>query len=211
MILRFLPGLLWRRTISTNRPSSLSKCCLSCLTKAILRDRHLFWVHLPTGPTAMATTQKTAIDEQPSHKFSGQSHPICRQQYHAKTGVAFETCLGKNAGQYRNTMLAMAIQLSDKDFSDATEAVLTDHLVQTNKSGAQKKVADKELFNRYVLSPRIALENLSPWRSFLNESFGAEIVQSSQNDVSVLTSWIRENIRIDNTRIPRRSKDLQYR
>jgi len=108
-------------------------------------------------------------------------------------------------------MLAMAIQLSDKDFSDATEAVLTDHLVQTNKSGAQKKVADKELFNRYVLSPRIALENLSPWRSFLNESFGAEIVQSSQNDVSVLTSWIRENIRIDNTRIPRRSKDLQYR
>ncbi len=106
--------------------------------------------------------------------------------------------LEKNAGQYRNTMLAMAIQLADKDFSDATEAILTDHLVQTNQSGAQNRVADKEIFNRYVLSPRIALENLSPWRSFLNEAFGAEIVKSAQNDVTVLTSWIRENIRIDN-------------
>jgi transglutaminase-like putative cysteine protease len=105
--------------------------------------------------------------------------------------------LEKNAATYRSTVLEMAIQLSDKDFSDVPESILTDHLVQTTQSGLQKLVASKELFPRYVLSPRIALEKLSTWRSFLSTSFGTEMAQKSRNDISVLTNWIRENIRIN--------------
>ena len=105
--------------------------------------------------------------------------------------------LEKNGSQYRSTVLELAIQISDKDFSDAPESVLTDHLVQTAKSGVQKMVASKEMFNRYVLSPRIGLENLSPWRSFLSASFGEEMAQSTRNDVSVLIAWIRDNIKIN--------------
>ena len=105
--------------------------------------------------------------------------------------------LEKNAPQYRSTVLELANQLADKDFSDTPEAILTDHLVQTAQAGAQKMVTDKELFNRYVLSPRIAIENLSPWRSFLKASLGAEMEQSARTDISVLTKWIRENITIN--------------
>ncbi len=105
--------------------------------------------------------------------------------------------LENNATSYRSTVLELAIQLADKDFSDASESILTDHLVQTAKSGVQKLVPSKELFTRYVLSPRIALENLSKWRSFLNDAFGSEMAQSTRNDISVLTSWIRENISIN--------------
>lgn len=105
--------------------------------------------------------------------------------------------LEKNAASYRNTVLEMAIQLSDKDYSDATESILTDHLVQTANSGAKELVSSKELFTRYVLSPRIALENLSPWRSFLSQSLGSEMAGSTRNDISVLINWIRENIRIN--------------
>ena len=105
--------------------------------------------------------------------------------------------LEKNAPQYRSTVLELANQLADKDFSDTQEAILTDHLVQTAQAGAQIMVTDKELFNRYVLSPRIALENLSPWRSFLKASLGAEMEQSARTDISVLTKWIRENITIN--------------
>jgi len=47
------------------------------------------------------------------------------------------------------------------------------------------------------LSPRIAIENLSPWRSFLKASLGAEMEQSARTDISVLTKWIRENITIN--------------
>jgi len=105
--------------------------------------------------------------------------------------------LEKNVSAYRSTVLELAINLADKDFSDVPEAVLTDHLVQTAQSGSQKLVPSKELFSRYVLAPRIALENLSPWRSFLSNAFGAEITQSVRYDISVLINWIRENIRIN--------------
>jgi transglutaminase-like putative cysteine protease len=105
--------------------------------------------------------------------------------------------LEKNSSQYRNSVLELAIQIADKDYSDAPESILTDHLVQTAKSEAQKLVPSKELFTRYVLSPRISLENLSPWRSFLSNAFGAEMAQSTRNDISVLTNWIRENIGIN--------------
>lgn len=107
------------------------------------------------------------------------------------------TYLGKNAASYRSTVLELAIQLADKDYSDAPEAILTDHLAQTAQLGLQKLVPSKELFTRYILSPRIALENLSPWRSFLNKAFNAEMAQSTRNDISALTNWIRENIRVN--------------
>jgi len=105
--------------------------------------------------------------------------------------------LEKNAAQYRSTLLEMAIQLADKDYSDTPESILTDHLVQTATSGLQKLVPSKELFTKYVLAPRIALENLSPWRSFLATSFGPEMANSTRNDISALTNWIRENIRVN--------------
>jgi len=105
--------------------------------------------------------------------------------------------LEKNAITYRSTVLELAIQLADKDYSDAPESILTDHLVQTAQSGIQKLVPSKELFTKYVLAPRIALENLSSWRSFLNKAFNAEMAQSTRNDISALTNWIRENIRIN--------------
>ena len=105
--------------------------------------------------------------------------------------------LEKNAPAYRSTVLELAIQLADKDYSDAPESILTDHLVQTSQSGTQKLVPSKELFTKYVLAPRIALENLSAWRSFLASSFGPEMAQSTRNDISALTNWIRENIHIN--------------
>ena len=105
--------------------------------------------------------------------------------------------LEKNAPQYRSTVLDLAIQISDKDFSDTPESILTDHLVQVAKSGGQKPGISKEIFNRYILSPRIGLEILTPWRSFLATSLGTDLVQSSKNDITLLTKWIRENVQVN--------------
>jgi transglutaminase-like putative cysteine protease len=105
--------------------------------------------------------------------------------------------LEKNASANRNTVLELAIQLADKDYSDVPEAILTDHLVQTAQLGLKKLVPQKELFTKYVLGPRIALENLSAWRSFLANSFGPELANSARTDISALTNWIRANIRIN--------------
>jgi hypothetical protein len=105
--------------------------------------------------------------------------------------------LEKNSSDYRSTVLAMAGQLADKDLSDAPESILTDHLVRTQEAGSKNLVADKELFTKYVLNPRIALENLSSWRGFLRVAFGDEMEKAARTDVSVLTEWIRKNITIN--------------
>ena len=105
--------------------------------------------------------------------------------------------LEKNAHSYRNLLLELPIQISDKDFADVQESVLTDHLIQTVQSGVQKFTPSKEIFTRYVLSPRISLEQLSPWRSFLNKAFGEEMAEETRHEIAVLTSWIRQNIRLD--------------
>jgi hypothetical protein len=100
--------------------------------------------------------------------------------------------LEKNHRDYRKNLLALADQLSDKDFSDASEATLTDHLRNVKDEGNM----EREIFTRYVLSPRIYLENLSPWRSFLAKNMG-ELEGSAQRDIGVLVRWIREHIQVD--------------
>jgi len=104
--------------------------------------------------------------------------------------------LEKNAVKYRSTVLALADQLSNKDFSDVTESILTDHLEQISNSKVRKLVPSDELFTKFVLSPRIGQEKPSAWRGFLSRSFGDQFAQATRNDISVLTNWILKNITI---------------
>jgi hypothetical protein len=108
-----------------------------------------------------------------------------------------EAYLEKNTATYRSTALEMANQIADKDFSDTPESILTDHLVQTEQSGIRNMVPSTELYTKYILNPRIALENLSPWRSFLVSAFGQEMAQATRNNISVITKWINDNITVN--------------
>lgn len=105
--------------------------------------------------------------------------------------------LEKNSGKNRNYVLKLASQISDKDLSDTREQVLTGHLeaalAQPRLSGVPEDV-----FIQYVLAPRISLELLTPWRSFLVKEFGKDFALQAQKDISVLTTWIRDHITIDN-------------
>ena len=100
--------------------------------------------------------------------------------------------LEKNHKNHPTDLLALAIQLSDKDYSDVPEVILTDHLKETRNI----KSVGREEFERYILSPRIDLENLSPWRSFLRNNMG-QMEQDVQKDISILIRWINENIHVD--------------
>jgi hypothetical protein len=100
--------------------------------------------------------------------------------------------LEKNSENYRSYVLALASVLSDKDCSDAREAVLTDHL----RESLAVEGINRETFVKYILSPRIDLENLSPWRSFLRKKMSF-LEPSVKTDMAVLIRWIKENIRID--------------
>jgi hypothetical protein len=99
--------------------------------------------------------------------------------------------LEKNAGRYKSNLLALLMQLSDKDLSDASESVLTGHLRRTVRPDS----LEQTVFEKYVLSPRIADENLTDWRGFLREKMN--ISGSGKIDPLLLARWIKTNITLD--------------
>lgn len=105
--------------------------------------------------------------------------------------------LESNSVKYRNYMLPFLGQISDKDFSDTKASILSDHLAVAMAEARQPGIPE-EIYVKYVLGPRMSIEFLTPWRSFLKKSLGQQLATDTQKDISVLTNWIRKNIRIDN-------------
>ncbi len=101
-----------------------------------------------------------------------------------------------NQKNVRKLVMPLTYGISDKDLSDTKASVLTDHLLQTVGTATVEEMASP-LFEKYVLAPRMDLEILSPWRSFLMKNLGAEMAAKSKKDIGTLTSWINKNIRID--------------
>jgi len=101
-----------------------------------------------------------------------------------------------NKIHYRNTFLHLLYGISDKDLSDTRASTLTDHLTTALARGKSPDLTN-ERFIDDILAPRIALEQLSPWRSFLSQKLDKELAEAAKKDISVLTSWIKTNIRID--------------
>jgi transglutaminase-like putative cysteine protease len=101
-----------------------------------------------------------------------------------------------NQASARKLLFPLTYGISDKDLSDTRAAVLTDHLVQALATAKPEEV-NSGFYEKYVLAPRVDLELLSPWRSFLWKHLGAEMIADTRQDINVLTNWIRTNIRID--------------
>ncbi len=105
--------------------------------------------------------------------------------------------LENNSAKYRHYILPFLGQISDKDFSDTKAAILTDHLTVAMDEARSSGIPE-DIFVKYVLAPRMSIEFLTPWRSFLKKSLGDQLAADTRKDISALTNWIRENIRIDN-------------
>ncbi len=89
--------------------------------------------------------------------------------------------------------------LSEKDLRDTPAEYLSDHLVyevfEEGKPFLDKLKRDEEVnfIAKYVLSPRIGIEIIRPWRSFLRSKF--QFPKSEITPVNIIT-WIKDNIRI---------------
>lgn len=109
------------------------------------------------------------------------------------------TYLKENAYFSPSYVLALADQLTEKDLSDSRAAVLTDHLRWATNPLFQDSTIDHDDFVQYVLSPRIATETITPWRSFLLQHFSKEQILAFRKNNSALIQWIADSIRISKT------------
>ncbi|NJK95294.1 MAG: hypothetical protein HC905_10610 [Bacteroidales bacterium] len=108
------------------------------------------------------------------------------------------TFIENNTSKHRRYILPFLTQISDKDFSDTRETILSDQLNSAMDIPRNPEIPE-DIFVKYILSPRMSIEFLTPWRSFLRQSLGEKLAAESRKDISALTSWIRTNINIDNT------------
>ncbi len=102
----------------------------------------------------------------------------------------------RNQSTERQLLLPLTYGVSDKDLSDTRAEILTDHLTGASAIGKPLDLP-KEIFEKYVLAPRIDFEILSPWRNFLQKNLGTEMAAAARKEITVLTEWIKSNIRID--------------
>jgi len=87
--------------------------------------------------------------------------------------------------------------LKDKDLRDTPASFLSDHLVITGSWSYPIPDFHKR-YAQYILSPRIALELIRPWRSFFKEKLSEDFVNRSRSDIQHAINFVRDSIIIDN-------------
>ncbi|MCM1449360.1 MAG: transglutaminase-like domain-containing protein [Clostridiales bacterium] len=89
----------------------------------------------------------------------------------------------------RATAIDMLLNVTEKDRRDIAPEVIIDvvnHVVP-NTSG------NKELYDRYILSPRVEIEYLRPWRKMVSDRFRDNAAKFRKNP-QLIAQWIGENI-----------------
>lgn len=95
----------------------------------------------------------------------------------------------------RTKAILLLQSLTDKDLTDVTPAILADHLRAVDFSTG-------DLFGQYVMSPRIEMEELTPYRSFFEKSIPAADMKKYRKNPEKWVKWVADNIVADQTWYP---------
>lgn len=126
----------------------------------------------------------------------------------ALTGVLVESrgnhdrlaaCLSSLPADHRTTALRLLQAVSEKDRRDIPVEVITDHVLYAPTAGAWSE----EVYNNYVLNPRIENEFLTPWRSVLATAFSDNQRKKFCKDPQRLAEWVGAHIAPADTENPK--------
>lgn len=100
--------------------------------------------------------------------------------------------------EFKNPLLFDYLEsLSEKDLRDTPAEYLSHHMDNGNALGI-KEGTPKDLYAKYIYSPRISVELIRPWRTYIQDTFKDE-VQAMQADPQKIVSYVRDSIKITNT------------
>ena len=107
----------------------------------------------------------------------------------------YQTILDFIAYAEKNDKRQMALNLlkeiSDKDLRDVTMDVLVDNLDYTVEG-------EGEIYNAYILNPRVSSEMIRPYKQELSNYFNKEQAEQFRNNPQELVEWIVANITTNN-------------
>lgn len=98
-----------------------------------------------------------------------------------------------------NKALALEVlkTLTEKDLRDSKAEILNEHFSTALKTIPQH-ISDTAFYAQYVLSPRINIEFIRPWRKELNGYFKDFLSKSQINTVINIKNWVTDSIILDN-------------
>ncbi|WP_419871696.1 transglutaminase domain-containing protein [Candidatus Pristimantibacillus sp. PTI5] len=105
--------------------------------------------------------------------------------------------LRERSSQYGEYPLRLLESMNEKDLTDTFRPALDDHLIG---SLAQRDELPEDLFNRYILCPRVLYEMIKPYKRFFQDLFTEEEARSFREDPMALacmldSEWeIREDL-----------------
>lgn len=103
--------------------------------------------------------------------------------------------------QRANDLLSV---ITDKDLRDISDATLKE--VYTNTP--PNPTLPTEIYNKYILNPRIANEMILPYRRYFNTQITPEQKATWQSDINTLIRWTSQNISIDDNANPQHLRML---
>ena len=116
---------------------------------------------------------------------------VAKSMGNYKTVTAFLLKIPEQEREYAISLLRV---VAEKDLRDTREEILSDHHRNViKKSGPD---FNKDLFNQYVLNPRVANEMLVSWRGYLRDNLPSEIVKNAASDPSIIIAYINKTIKI---------------
>lgn len=98
-------------------------------------------------------------------------------------------CIASLPHDMRERAVDLLLDVTEKDRRDITPEVIADNVL--NVIPKKKINFSDDIYNRYVLSPRIENEGLRPWRSVLSKELAVAGVKA---DAESLVAWIEDNI-----------------
>ncbi len=100
--------------------------------------------------------------------------------------------LGETPREERELAYYLLLGISDKDLRDVNIWVLRDHMKNTVRNGVYD-----EVFRKYILSPRVSNEMLTPYKGFFKRRFSADERKFFAGDPQRWVKWCRDSIRVD--------------
>lgn len=104
---------------------------------------------------------------------------------------SFMEYAGKKNGVKAAALLSV---VSPKDRRDTPRDVFVDHFIYSEETYC----SNSEMFQQYVLNPRIHNELISAYKKTLREFFGRENIAKMAVDIKILANWVSNNITVVN-------------
>lgn len=108
-----------------------------------------------------------------------------------------EKFLKQTAPDKRSVAMRLLGVISAKDLRDTPASILSDHLENT-------PLIESDLYDQYILNPRVSNELLTPYRNALASELKAVLNGDVNQNPQLFVEWVKQNINVNDALNPQR-------